>query len=298
MEDLMPAASGPTQAPRTPLLTRRSLLRGAVRLGIGGSAGLAGGICWGTKEPHWIDVERHEFILPRLPRAFDGFRLVHISDFHVDSARITDRVRLQQIVQRTNALHPDAVLLTGDYVTHRGREWPALFAAGFTGLTAPVCAAVLGNHDHWSEAGPVRAALRKCGVRELLNDTWTVQRGKDRLHLCGLDDPYGTPDLEGLVRKVPRDECAVLMLHQPDLADGVSATGAFDLQLSGHSHGGQVRIPGYGALLLPGGGVKYNMGHYQIGEMQLYTTRGVGTLSPTVRFNCRPEITHITLRAA
>lgn len=287
-----------SELPPAARLTRRGLLRATVRTGIGGSACLAGGLWWGKVEPRWIDIEARGFTLPRLPRAFDGFRIAHLSDFHVDAGVITGRERLRDIVHRVNALRPDAVLLTGDYVSVGGRRWTDEFAAGFTGLKAPIRLAVLGNHDHWSNPWLVRAALRQCGVHELLNSVWTVRRGSEALHLCGMDDPFGHADLPGLIRTVPRGECAVVMQHQPDLADQISASGVFDLQLSGHSHGGQVRLPGIGALRLPPGGVKYDMGHYRVGQMQLYTTRGVGTLRPTVRFNCRPEITYLTLRAA
>lgn len=288
-----------TKAPaaRSVRVTRRGLLRGTVRLAIGGNAALLGGLCWGQKEPHWLEVTEQQFTLPRLPQAFDGYRIAHVSDFHVDAYRTTTRSRLQQIVRLINAQRPDAVLLTGDYVTVHGREWAEEFGAGMVGLTAPVRAAVLGNHDHWSGAARVREALEHCRIRELLNGVWTIRRGADVLHLCGMDDPSGKANLEKLVRAVPHGECAVLMQHQPDLADRISTSGVFDLQLSGHSHGGQVRMPGIGALHLPPGGVKYQMGHYRIGDMQLFTTRGVGSLLG-IRFNCRPEISMITLRAA
>jgi predicted MPP superfamily phosphohydrolase len=277
-------------------MTRRGLLRASVRLGIGGSAAMAGGAWWSRAEPHWFEVENHEFTLPRLPIAFDGFRIVHLSDFHVDASRVITGERLREIVARINALRPDAVLLTGDYVTVNGRHWAEEFGTGMQGITAPVRAAVMGNHDYWSGVGRVREALHKCRVRELLNNVWTLRRGGAALHLCGLDDLFGKPALRDVTRLVPRGECAVLLHHQPDTADRVSETGVFDLQLSGHSHGGQVRLPGIGALQLPHGAMRYPMGHYRIGQMQLYTTRGIGTLWG-IRFNCRPEITHITLRA-
>jgi predicted MPP superfamily phosphohydrolase len=281
-------------------VTRRCFMRSTVRLGIGGSALASGSAWWSRVEPHWIEIMRREFVLPRLPRAFDGFRIAQISDFHVDASGVTDAGRLRHIVQLVNAQKPDAVLLTGDYVTVHGRHWANEFATGFQGLKAPVCAAVLGNHDHWSNAGLVRKALDKCDIRELCNEIWKLERGGAALHLCGMDDPFGKADLAKLTRAVPRGECAVIMQHQPDLADKIGATGVFDLQLSGHSHGGQVRLPGIGAIRLPPGGQKYPMGHYKIENtaMQLYTTRGVGTLWPCVRLNCRPEISLLTLRAA
>ena len=288
---------GKAKLPQSQPVTRRGFLRSTVRLGIGGTAATLGGLGWSLKEPHWLETTEQEFILPRLPRAFDGFRIAHVSDFHVDDTGITTADRLRDIVHRINAQRPDAVMLTGDYVTVSGPRWAEEFGRGFVGLTCPVRIAVLGNHDHWSGAAPVREALHHCRIQELLNAKLTLRRGHDVLHLCGLDDPFGNPRIERFARSIPKADCAVVMQHQPDLADKISKTGAFDLQLSGHSHGGQIRLPGIGALHLPPGAKKYEMGLYQVGGMQLFTTRGIGTLMG-VRFNCRPEISMITLRAA
>jgi predicted MPP superfamily phosphohydrolase len=99
---------------------------------------------------------------------------------------------------------------------------------------------------------------------------------------------------QAVVRKIPEQGAAILLVHEPDFADVAAKAQRFDLQLSGHSHGGQVRLPWLGALRLPPLGRKYSCGLYRVGEMWQYTTRGLGMKPPQVRLNCRPEITMIT----
>jgi predicted MPP superfamily phosphohydrolase len=118
------------------------------------------------------------------------------------------------------------------------------------------------------------------------------------LTLVGLDDVWERKhDLRAALAGVPDDECKLLLVHEPDYADE-AAHYPVDLQLSGHSHGGQINLPGYGRPVLPYLGQKYPAGLYQVGLMALYTNRGIGVISPPVRFNCPPEVTLLTLRAA
>jgi predicted MPP superfamily phosphohydrolase len=156
---------------------------------------------------------------------------------------------------------------------------------------------VLGNHDYWSDATGVRAILDAGGVRELRNDALTLRRGDAQLHITGVDDVWENKQrLDHVLDKLPAEGAAVLLAHEPDFADESAASGRFDLQLSGHSHGGQCVAPGGFMPLLPELGRRYPSGLYRVGSMWQYTNRGLGMVwAPQVRFNCRPEITIITL---
>jgi predicted MPP superfamily phosphohydrolase len=158
--------------------------------------------------------------------------------------------------------------------------------------------AILGNHDHWTDARLIRQLIREGGAIDICNAVYTVRRGNRQLHIGGVDDIWEhKDDLPTVLKALPGDEAAILLAHEPDFADTSAATGRFDLQLSGHSHGGQVAIPLFGPPILPRLGQKYPNGLYQVGSMFQYTNRGLGVVSPRVRFNCRPEITIFTLES-
>jgi predicted MPP superfamily phosphohydrolase len=158
--------------------------------------------------------------------------------------------------------------------------------------------AVLGNHDHWSDPNMIRGMLDRVGVRNLSNAAHTLRRGEATLHLAGVDDVWEQQDrLDDVLDVLPDEGAAILLAHEPDFADDSALTGRFDLQLSGHSHGGQVNLPLFGRPRLPRLGLKYPAGLYQVQSMQLYTNRGLGVVWPRVRFNCRPELTVFTLES-
>lgn len=291
----MDAAS---EMPPSSLWTRRALLRagGRVALGTLGLGASAAG--WGRFiEPDWVQIEHHEVILPRLGRAFDGFRLAQISDVHIEGGAM--REHFPAICQRVTALGADLIVLTGDYIT-AGQEMhlDVALVNGFRWLRAAAGVwGVLGNHDQ-DNAALVRRALARGGVRELRNTRHALRRGNEVLWLCGLDD-WGSScaDLPALMAQLPAHGAAIALQHQPDSADALALENRFDLMLSGHSHGGQIALPFWGPLHLPLGAQKYPRGFYQLGEMRLYTNRGLGTIGVPVRFCARPEITVFTLRA-
>ncbi len=143
----------------------------------------------------------------------------------------------------------------------------------------------------------MRHVLASGGVTELRNHVRTLSRNGASLHLCGIDSALeGEECLERVLDGLPKEGAAILLAHEPDCADTTAATGRFCLQLSGHSHGGQVRLPLLTPLFLPPLSRKYPGGLYRVGGMLLYTNRGLGA-RPNLRFNCRPEITIFTLRA-
>ena len=159
--------------------------------------------------------------------------------------------------------------------------------------------AVLGNHDYWYNASRVKVALELAGVKVLINSSHSLERAGELFHIAGLGDAYERQDnLNAILASLPKEGSAILLVHEPDFADTSSATGRFDLQISGHSHGGQVVLPLIGPLVLPYLGKKYHTGLYKVGDMFQYTNRGVGMTMPSIRFNCRPQITIFTLESA
>jgi hypothetical protein len=280
--------------------SRRGFLKLLTRAVIGAGAVEASFIYAALMEPSWIDVTQIHLKLRRLPAVFSGFRLAQITDFHFGSWLTLDGLR--SALELLYAQKPDAVALTGDFVD--GGSGPVaheLDAARdvFRSLARRFPTfAVLGNHDYWTDAEAVRRFLGETGIRELRNDVFAFEKAGERFYLCGVDDIWEKhDDLEAVTAKLSMRDCAVLMAHEPDSADHSAGTGQFDLQISGHSHGGQVVVPFFAPPLLPYLGQKYHTGLYQVGEMFQYTNRGLGMIRPAVRFNCRPEIAVFTLES-
>lgn len=262
---------------------------------------LAGGLFYARKvEPERVEVRRVSLPLPRLGHSFEGYRIAQISDPHAD--RWMTPGRLLELVKLVNAETPDLVVITGDFATYSPlfslTHYVTKLAAPLRRLRAPDGTfAVLGNHDHKTDAGLVRRVLASGDVTELRNDVQTLRRNGASLHLCGIDSALeGKERLERVLDELPEEGTAILLAHEPDFADTSAATGRFGLQLSGHSHGGQVRLPLIESLFLPPLSHRYPGGLYRVGGMFLYTNRGIGS-HPNFRFNCRPEITVFTLRA-
>lgn len=279
-------------------LTRRGFVKLAVRSTL---LGIPSSYVWAREvEPEWVEVKHLPLVLPRLAPAFHGFRLAQISDIHMD-VWMTRR-RLTQAVQLINSQQPDLVAITGDFVTYTPEKVaPGLIAALSQLKSRYGTVAVLGNHDHWTDASIVRRALKQANVLELRNAAHTLRRGDDALHIAGLDDAWARKArMDVLLPRLPQHGAAILLAHEPDFADDYAKTRRFDLQLSGHSHGGQVRVPLSGPIHLPPHGTKYHSGLYDVDGMALYTNRGLGMLMPYVRFNCRPEITvfHLQTQAS
>lgn len=280
-------------------LSRRDFLR---RIGaVAASAtmlsmtGVAGTV---LLERGWLDVNPQTMRLTHLAPEFAGYRIAHFSDIHMDDWMTP--TRLADIVAVINAQQPDLITFTGDLVTRHIDRYAADLVAVLSQLSArDGVVAVLGNHDHWTNATVARRILDAASIQELNNGIHTVRRGAAMLHLGGVDDFWQQQArLDQVLQQLPATGAAVLLAHEPDFADISAATGRFDLQLSGHTHGGQVCWPLVGPLILPRYGRKYPLGRYQVGDMIQYTNRGVGMVPPQVRFNCRPEITLLTLQVA
>ncbi len=278
-----------------PRVTRRRFLKMAGLLSIAAAGAAAGGAYGFGVEPNQIGVERVTIPLARLPGAFDGMTIAQLSDLHYGP--YVSHEHLAQSIRMTNALKPDLIVLTGDLVN---KSWKYIqpCAELLRELQAPYGVfAVLGNHDYWvGDLDMILRALRQNGVQLLRNQAAPLTRGRSTFYLVGLDDLWqDLTDLSRALSAVPHNACKVVLMHEPDYAD-VCAQAEVDLQLSGHSHGGQVRLPFLGPLVLPRFGEKYPMGLARAGNFtQVYTTRGIGLLPPPIRFNCPPEITFLTL---
>jgi predicted MPP superfamily phosphohydrolase len=244
-------------------------------------------------EPAQPTLERVTLRLPALPEQLDGLRVGQISDSHLGmpySAR-----NLAWAVERMRRERPELIALTGDLVSRRSAI-PQI-ATLLRGLRAPLGVySVPGNHDYWEGLPEIHALLEKLGIQPLLN-AHRRQRWNGADHwLVGLDDSWETPpDFAAALQGVPRGACKLLLAHEPDVADEAARHG-IAAQLSGHTHGGHLRLPLLGPFALPRHGWRYAMGHYQVGPLALYVSRGLS--GPPFRLLCRPEATIFTLRCA
>ena len=248
----------------------------------------------GLRNAGRIEVRHNHIELQDLPSAFDGFTILHLSDLHVEMSAPAMR-RLAELV---STLEYDICVLTGDY---RGKAFGPFDEA--LRETARVRAwlgeavyGVLGNHD----TVRMLPELEAMGIRMLLNESETIVRGKQRLHLAGVDDAhqYMAANLEKASAGIPRGEFSILLSHTPEIYKQAAHAG-FDLCLSGHTHGGQICLPGSVPVTLscdlPR---RFGAGAWSHESMKGYTSAGVGSSVIPVRFNCSPEVTLHHLRVA
>jgi uncharacterized protein len=245
-------------------------------------------------EPNWVEVTQIDINLPKLDRAFAGYRIVQISDLHAGDK--IDRAQLEKVMATVNEQKPDLVVVTGDHVSRKPRQHIDLLDVLAKLQPRDRTLAVLGNHDVFNDATPIRQALTAANVTLLENTIFTIKRGEATLHIAGVGDVFEEEDdLDRVLTQLPPTGAAIMLAHEPDFADETAATGRFGLQLSGHSHGGQIRIPFINRGFRPKLARNYPIGRYQIGNMTQYTNRGIGTVKIYARFNCRPEISVFTL---
>ncbi len=274
-------------------ITRRRLLATSGAVVGGALAAGVGYLTWHNEADQPV-VEPVQIALQNLPPALEGFTIALLSDFHLYPFTQLDLIR--RAVDLTNSLKPDLILLLGDYVW---RDVEAIFdlAPVLAGLNARYgLFSILGNHDLWTDVAVVKAGLAQARLPLLVNQGLTISAGKGSFYLAGVDDIWsGQPDLEAALEAAPAETPVILLAHEPDPADNFSLNKRVTLQLSGHSHGGQIRLPGAGALITPYLSWKYDMGLYDVNGMWLYTNRGIGVTNVPLRYNCAPEITEITL---
>jgi uncharacterized protein len=275
-------------------MTRRKFLKWLTAGGVVGLGGIA--LDAFVIEPHGFKITKHTITLPRLPQEWDGLTIAHVTDLHI--GKLSDLDNAREIVNMTNQLHPDLIVLTGDFVSRADSISPALSEV-LRDLHAPMGKfAVLGNHEYWTDSPKIIATFEAVGIKFLTNDNHVFTRNGKALVLGGVDDfMEGNPDVlrafSGIDENVPR----ILLCHNPDYAEAMPAESNVDLMLCGHTHGGQVKIPLIGPPLVPIDHRKYAEGLVDGPHCPVFVSRGLGMVEIPVRFNCPPEIPLITLRA-
>jgi len=248
--------------------------------------------------PEATEVTRLETPISDLPVAFDGYRILHLSDLH--AGPLLSVANLRRRLAAAGPLGADLVAFTGDLADSRADR-----VAGAADLLSELAAvdgivAVLGNHDIWVGEGLVGAALTQRGVKVLVNAHTWVSRGGARLYLAGVSDASytGRDDLRITLAGIPEDATIILLSHAPGVVRKAGAEGAA-LVLSGHTHGGQLVLPWVGPLYVPSRlGRRYASGLHRLGAQWLFITRGLGEVFPPLRIGCPPEVALLTLRAA
>ncbi len=232
--------------------------------------------------------------IPRLPAPFQGASIAFLSDIHHGPYTALQYVR--HIVELTNSLSPDLVLLGGDYVHRDGQYIRPCFQALADLQPRWGTYGVLGNHDHWEGADTTRDAMKASGIVDLTNSGAWIERSGARLRISGVGDLWeDTQNLDEALGDTRQSEPSILLSHNPDFVETITDR-RVGLVLSGHTHGGQVVLPVVGAPRVPSRyGQKYLYGLVQTSHTQVYVTRGLGTVTPPVRFCCRPEISLITI---
>lgn len=247
-------------------------------------------------EPYWLQVKTIPLTLPHLAPAFNGYRIVQLSDLHVVDQM--PQSYLDRVIRVTNRQQPDLIAITGDIVTNEPQRYASRIETALQQLEAPAVA-VMGNHEHWSDPAAVRQILKNGQVVDISNGVYNVYKNSAQLHIAGVDDVWvQAADLDLVMAQLSPEGAAILLAHEPDFADTAVQTHRFDLELSGHAHGGQVALPLIGTPVLPPYGQRYPVGQYQIEDLIQYTNRGIGMVSPRVRFGSRPEITVFQLSSA
>ena len=232
-------------------------------------------------------VERH-WTLPRLPSSFAGFRLLQLTDLHLD----LDPAFTPCLIERLKPVAYDAVVITGDFrnSTHEDHAPSFEAASKIIDCLHPPRFGILGNHD-FLELAP---ALESAGLSMLLNEVACLTRGDDKLWIAGIDDShfYRTHDLARVDAALPPDACTILLAHSPEIVHELPPD-RFDLVLSGHTHGGQLCLPGGRWLVVPVKNLKpqFVKGPWQVGTTQGYTSPGTGACGVPARLNCPGEIT-------
>jgi uncharacterized protein len=283
--------------------TRRSFLKrtlGSFLTFLGLSSG---GYLYANRiEPSLLDIQELQIKHPLIPNSFDGIKMIQFSDTHLGFQY--NLHQFNQLVKKINSLKPDIILFTGDLMdepnqyTEINKLMPILKK-----LQAPLgkyC--IFGNHDHGGYGSDIyRNIMETTDFSLLLNDSAPIKLSDGSIiYLLGIDDAMlGNPNLPLTLKNVPKNSFKILLSHAPDLAETASLY-PVQWQLSGHSHGGQIKIPFLGALVTPPFGQIYPEGLYSIGEhnpLSLYVNRGIGTTRLPFRFMSKPELTVFTLKS-
>jgi predicted MPP superfamily phosphohydrolase len=260
-------------------------------------------VFWGFFiEPGRLIVRQETIQIDGWPRELDGLRIAVLSDIHAGAWFIDER-KLRLIVERTNQLQPDLIVICGDYIAGDGRRHPLkmapeVFAPILKDFSAPLGVySVLGNHDWWFDGGRVRQALEQNGMKVLENEAFSVQARGASLWVVGFADLWTRPQrIVETVAQVPQNAPVIALAHNPDMFPRLPQH--VPLLIAGHTHGGQVRFPFLGSVVHPSDfGQRYARGHVVENGHHLFVTSGIGTSIMPVRFGVPPEIVLLTVKS-
>ncbi|WP_080874897.1 metallophosphoesterase [Oceanobacillus timonensis] len=263
--------------------------------------GLSGGSYFYAREiePALLTITEESISDPQIPKAFNQFKIVQFSDTHLGFHYTLEQ--LETLISKINDLEPDLILFTGDLVDEPNNyDWNNKLIQLLKNLNAPNGKFwIYGNHDHGGYGTDILYETFEAADFTLLQNSATrIQQGDASFILAGLDDAMlGNPDIGKSIEERANSDFTILLAHEPDLADAVKEY-PVDIQISGHSHGGQVRLPFIGHLYTPAYAEKYVQGKYTISDrLTLYVNRGIGTTRLPYRFLCRPELHTYTLHS-
>ena len=256
-------------------------------------------IVWAAIDSRNIDVTR--FTVSGAPEAFSGFKIAQISDLH-NAEFGTDNQKLIDILKSEA---PDAIVITGDLIDARRTNTEIAESFARRCMEIADCYYVPGNHEArlGGTYDAFESALIADGVNVLRNGSVRIRKGMDAIRIVGVDDPAfakasdAITNLDAALEALSSDDFTILLAHRPELIDEYSKWG-IDLVLSGHAHGGQIRLPGIGGLYAPGQGFfpKYTSGNYTVGDTEMIVSRGIGNSAFPLRVNDRPEVVIVTLK--
>lgn len=261
-----------------------------------------GAIAWAFFiEPNRLVIRHQTLHINQWPSGLSGLKIAVLSDIHAGGWAIDDE-KLLLIVERTNQLQPDLILIPGDFIHGDGRPDPStlapeVFAPALKDFRAPLGVyAVLGNHDWWYDGERVRSALEANGIKVLENEVVTVDARGTSFWLAGLADLWTRPQrVEATIGGVPQGETVIALAHNPDIFPQLPQR--VSLLVAGHTHGGQVRLPLIGSVVhVSNFNERYEVGHVVENGRHLFVTTGIGTSIVPVRFGVPPEIVLLTLK--
>lgn len=241
-----------------------------------------------------VQINNYRIPVPFLPKAFNGFRIVHLSDLHMGF--LVSESFIERVIKKSNSMEPDLIVCTGDYVHARNSTkeidtvWPKLMKLKAThGVFS-----ILGNHDHWANTEKSLQWLERSG-QNIRHKCKPIYKGKDRIVIGGTGDYWEDKlNIDSCFSKSDDGDCRILLTHNPDAIDTEFET-PLSLTLSGHTHGGQVSIPFYGPPVLPVKNKRYSSGLIKTQKGNLFISKGIGWTIYPIRFNCYPEIAVLEL---
>ncbi len=248
--------------------------------------------------PKNIDLVEIDIELDNLGWNFHNYRILNLCDIHL--GHWINPEYLNNLIDYVNTLNYDLVTLTGDYVSYVIDGYDKALKESFSKLEGrDKKFGVFGNHDHWIGSDKLNKIFKDSEIVNLNNDVVMLERDGEKVNLAGVDSCTVCADnLDKVLAKLDNSYPTILLAHEPDFAKESSQTGKIDLQISGHSHGGQLIIPKFETTPFRGpNSTKYPVGLYRVNDMIQYTSKGLGTNSFRIRINCKPEITIITLKS-